>query len=240
MTKKRSLITTLVAGLAISSIAGMAVGPTLAQPPAAQEPASGQPPKEAQLKDAYETARLHPKLKTFVSLIDAAGLTETLHGKGPYTILAPVNDAFDRMSASTVADWKRPENKEKLVSLLQSHIIAGKYTSGDLANQEDKVVLRTIGGTPVMLTKLPRPRFNNTAGIYAPDIPVENGVIHVIDAVLVPASGADTKSMDPQWSRGTMRGGMPRPFDEPEKDRSKPTPANPTPANLDNPNRPYF
>lgn len=239
MTKKRSLLTTLVAGLAISGIAGVAVLPTLAQPPV-QEPASGQPPAQEKPKDAYETARLNPRLKTFVSAIDAAGLADTLRGKGPYTILAPANSAFATLPPNVLADLQNPANKEKLAAVLKYHILVGKYTTGDLANQEDKTLLRTLNGTPVKLTKLPRAKFNDNVNVVNADIPAENGVIYVVDAVLMPPAGAEAKPEEPAKPDDPTKPAEPDPNkpDPGKPDPNNPTPANPDPANSDNPNKP--
>jgi uncharacterized surface protein with fasciclin (FAS1) repeats len=114
--------------------------------------------------------------------VGAAGLAETLKGDGPFTVFAPTNAAFAALPAGTVESLLLPENKDKLVSILTYHVVAGKVMSTDLSNdmtattvQGGDVKIMTEGGVTV-----------NGANVTTADIEASNGVIHVIDAVILP------------------------------------------------------
>jgi uncharacterized surface protein with fasciclin (FAS1) repeats len=118
---------------------------------------------------------------TLVAAVDAAGLVETLSGEGPFTVFAPTNDAFDALPEGVLDALLLPENEAVLTSILTYHVVAGEVTSdqitdGDVATVEGQnVTLSTEGGVTV-----------NDANVTTADIDASNGVIHVIDAVLLP------------------------------------------------------
>jgi uncharacterized surface protein with fasciclin (FAS1) repeats len=121
---------------------------------------------------------------TLVAAVQAAGLVETLSSAGPFTVFAPINDAFAKLPAGTVETLLKPENKETLTSILTYHVIAGRTLKAD------KVVKRTSiktaqGGIVRIVVKDGKVMINN-ANIITTDIVASNGVIHVIDAVLLP------------------------------------------------------
>jgi uncharacterized surface protein with fasciclin (FAS1) repeats len=120
--------------------------------------------------------------KTLVAAVKAAGLAEALSGPGPFTVFAPTDDAFAKLPPGTVDTLLKPENKEKLKAILLYHVVAGKVLSTDLKagsvktlNGED-VTIDLSGGAPKV----------NDATVIKADIPASNGVIHVIDTVLLP------------------------------------------------------
>ncbi|MBD2770454.1 fasciclin domain-containing protein [Hymenobacter sp. BT664] len=133
---------------------------------------------------------------TLVAAVKAAGLVETLQGKGPFTVFAPVNDAFENLPAGTVETLLKPENKATLTKVLTYHVIAGNMTADKLMSAikagKGKASLKTVsGGTlvasmngahNVVLTD----ESGNTASISTYDVMQSNGVIHVIDKVLLP------------------------------------------------------
>jgi uncharacterized surface protein with fasciclin (FAS1) repeats len=121
---------------------------------------------------------------TLVAAVQAAGLVETLSSAGPFTVFAPINDAFAKLPAGTVETLLKPENKETLTSILTYHVIVGRTLKAD------KVVKRTSiktaqGGIVRIVVKDGKVMINN-ANIITTDIVASNGVIHVIDAVLLP------------------------------------------------------
>jgi uncharacterized surface protein with fasciclin (FAS1) repeats len=132
---------------------------------------------------------------TLVAAVKAAGLVETLEGPGPFTVFAPVNAAFDKLPAGTVETLLKPENKDQLVKVLTYHVVAGKVSSADLVKMirkgHGKAELKTVeGGTltatlmggKVMLTD----EKGGMATVTIADVYQSNGVIHVVDSVLLP------------------------------------------------------
>ena len=128
---------------------------------------------------------------TLVTAVDAAGLTGTLNGGGPFTVFAPVNDAFAALPAGTVDTLLAPENQAQLTSVLTYHVVPSKVLSSDLS---DGMTVTTVQGQPltvgvqgneVTLTDAS----GNTASVVQADVEAGNGVVHVIDHVLLPAAG---------------------------------------------------
>jgi uncharacterized surface protein with fasciclin (FAS1) repeats len=131
-------------------------------------------------------------LATLTKAIQAAGLTETLSGKtsGPYTLFGPINSAFTRLPAGTVDSLLKPENKAQLTTLLKNHVVAGRLTKEDLLKLKEGDELPTLAGTKLKVGALVRgtPAIGG-AGVTSADILTDNGVIHIINAVLVPPAG---------------------------------------------------
>ncbi len=132
--------------------------------------------------DIVDTAVGAGTFTTLVAAVGAAGLVDTLKGEGPFTVFAPTDEAFAALPAGTVEDLLKPENKDKLAAILTYHVVAGKVMSGDLTEgmmapsvQGGELTITLDGGAKV-----------NGANITAADIEATNGVIHVIDAVLLP------------------------------------------------------
>ncbi|MEP3631486.1 MAG: fasciclin domain-containing protein [Shimia thalassica] len=133
-------------------------------------------------KDIVDTAVGAGSFSTLVAAVQAAGLVDTLKGEGPFTVFAPTDEAFAALPEGTVASLLLPENKDQLVSILTYHVVAGKVMSSDLSNnmmaptvQGSDVKIMTEGGVTV-----------NGANVITADIKASNGVIHVIDAVILP------------------------------------------------------
>ena len=128
-----------------------------------------------------EGAQGNSDFSTLVAAVVAAGLAETLSGEGPFTVFAPTNAAFEALPAGLLEKLLLPDNKETLVKILTYHVIPSKVLAADVADGEVTTVegstfeISTMGGVKV-----------NTANVTATDVPASNGVIHVIDAVLVP------------------------------------------------------
>jgi uncharacterized surface protein with fasciclin (FAS1) repeats len=120
---------------------------------------------------------------TLVAAVTAAGLVETLSGTGPFTIFAPTNAAFAALPAGTVEDLLKPENKEKLTSILTYHVVAGNVMSAQLSDGQ-KVV--TLNGQELTVAIKDGVVTINGAKVVAADLAGSNGVIHVVDGVILP------------------------------------------------------
>ena len=133
--------------------------------------------------DIVETAINAGSFGTLVAAVEAADLVETLQSPGPFTVLAPTDDAFAALPDGLVDCLLLPENKEALSSILTYHVISGAVMSGDLADGD----VPTVQGENVTVDLTDGVKFNNATVIQA-DVEASNGVIHAIDAVLVPPS----------------------------------------------------
>ena len=138
--------------------------------------------------DIVDIAASNPNFSTLVAAIQAAGLETALRGDGPFTVFAPTNAAFDALPAGTLDTLLLPENKDQLTSILTYHVVPGSYTSGDVLGQ--RVDVATLNGATVTVDgtggKLDAAVRVNDANVTNPDIFASNGVIHVIDKVLIP------------------------------------------------------
>jgi uncharacterized surface protein with fasciclin (FAS1) repeats len=119
---------------------------------------------------------------TLVAAVKAAGLVETLQGKGPFTVFAPTDSAFAKLPAGTVENLLKPENKEKLVAILTYHVVPGKVMAADVKTMKAKTVngkelsIKVEGGSVTV----------DNAKVIKTDVAASNGVIHVIDTVVLP------------------------------------------------------
>jgi uncharacterized surface protein with fasciclin (FAS1) repeats len=124
-----------------------------------------------------------PNFKPLVAAVKAAGLVDTLNGKGPFTVFAPTDAAFAKLPAGTLDSLLKPENKDKLKAILLYHVVAGKVLSTDLKAGN----VKTVEGQDVKIDLKDGVHVNDAKVVKA-DIAASNGVIHVIDAVLIPPS----------------------------------------------------
>jgi uncharacterized surface protein with fasciclin (FAS1) repeats len=137
----------------------------------------------ARAADIVDTAVAAGSFKTLVAAVQAAGLVETLKGKGPFTVFAPTDEAFAKLPAGTVENLLKPENKAKLQALLTYHVVPGKVMASDIkpgtmaATTVQGGKVNVMGGSSVMV---------NDAKVVKADIGADNGVIHVIDKVIMP------------------------------------------------------
>lgn len=145
-------------------------------------------------KDIIANAANSKDHTTLVAAVKAAGLVETLQGAGPFTVFAPTNAAFEKLPAGTVDMLLKPENKAKLTDVLTYHVVAGKHDSAALkamaVKGNGKAELKTVNGAPLWIVwqdgKLwLRDGKGMNAGITTPDVYQSNGVIHVIDTVVM-------------------------------------------------------
>jgi len=134
-------------------------------------------------KDIVDTAAAAGDFTTLVAAVKAAGLVETLKGPGPYTVFAPTDEAFAKLPAGTVEDLLKPENKDQLVAVLTYHVVPGKIMAADIAGKRAEVT--TVQGSMLDVDATFGVMVDN-AHVVAADIETSNGVIHVIDAVVLP------------------------------------------------------
>ncbi len=138
---------------------------------------------QAGSKDIVDTAAGAGQFNTLVAAVKAAGLVDTLKGTGPFTVFAPTDEAFAKLPDGTVDDLLKPENKEKLVAILTYHVIPGKVMSGDIAGKKTDV--KTVQGSNIAVDATKGVKVDN-AKVTKADIAASNGVIHVIDTVVMP------------------------------------------------------
>lgn len=141
-------------------------------------------PTEAPVQaDIVDTAIQAGSFNTLVAAVQAAGLEDTLRSEGPFTVFAPTDAAFAKLPAGTVESLLLPENKPKLVSILTYHVLSGAVLSTDIAGKSLNVA--TFEGSMVSIDATNGVKINN-ASVVAADIATSNGVIHVIDTVIMP------------------------------------------------------
>lgn len=133
--------------------------------------------------DIVDVAASNDQFSTLVAAVQAGGLVETLKGDGPFTVFAPTNAAFAKLPAGTVESLLEPENRAQLVSILTYHVVPGAVTSDQLAGQ--RLTVETVQGQTVHIDGRDGVTVNG-ANVTTADITASNGVIHVIDEVLLP------------------------------------------------------
>lgn len=136
--------------------------------------------------DIVDTAMSAGNFSTLTAALGAAGLIEALKSDGPFTVFAPTDDAFAKIPPQTLAELLQPQNKEKLIAILTYHVVPGKVTSHEVANLNSAT---TIQGQALTISKQNGVKIDD-AKVIAPDVEATNGVIHVIDTVLTPATAA--------------------------------------------------
>ncbi len=134
-------------------------------------------------KNIVEIAAGADDFSTLVAAVKAAGLVETLTGDGPFTVFAPTNEAFAKLPEGTVESLLKPENKEKLIAVLKYHVVPGKVMAADVIKLSEAETAQ--GGKVKIMTKDGKVMVDN-ATVVKTDIAASNGVIHVIDTVILP------------------------------------------------------
>ncbi len=177
----------LVAGIVL--VVGVAASPSFA----AVKMVGGAPMYPS--KNIVQNAVNSKDHTTLVAAVKAAGLVDTLSGPGPFTVFAPTNKAFAKLPKGTVEDLVKPENKDKLTAILTYHVVAGKLTAADLMQQirdgGGKAELKTVQGESLTVTKAGKglditDAKGDVAHVTIADVLQSNGVIHVINTVLIP------------------------------------------------------
>ena len=139
--------------------------------------------KAKRASDIVDTAVAAGSFKTLAAALEAADLVETLKGDGPFTVFAPTDDAFAKLPKGTVEDLLKPENKEKLASILTYHVVAGRILAADVVKLSKA---KTVQGSKVKIRVKDGKVYVDDAQVTATDIKAANGVIHVIDSVILP------------------------------------------------------
>ena len=173
-TRQASPFRLLAAALALGLAAPLAIA---GQPAAAQA-------KPAQAKaDIVDTAIAAGQFDTLAAALTAAGLVDTLKGKGPFTVFAPTDEAFAALPAGTVETLLKPENKDKLIAILTYHVVPGRYPAARVVGLNEAA---TVNGDTVDIRASGGAVMVDGANVVAADVTATNGVIHVIDKVLMP------------------------------------------------------
>ena len=162
----------------ISSIAAALIfGAGLAQ----DEPVRPVVPKELP-KDVLEILASRPDLSLFASAVKASGMDMTLRREGPWTVLAPTNDAFRALPAGTMTEWSKPENRGMLADVIEYHVIRGKMPTSEVTTAD----VTTLQGTRVVLKKADGIVWVGRGEVVVGDLQGTNGIVHVINMVLEP------------------------------------------------------
>jgi uncharacterized surface protein with fasciclin (FAS1) repeats len=134
-------------------------------------------------EDIVSKAVSSGQFKTLATALEAADLVDTLKGSGPFTVFAPTDDAFAKLPAGTVENLLKPENKDELVAILTYHVVPSKVMAADVVKMDEA---KTVNGKMLNIKKEGNAVMVNDAKVTATDIAASNGVIHVIDTVILP------------------------------------------------------
>ena len=134
-------------------------------------------------KDIVDTAVAAGNFKTLAAALQSAGLVDTLKGPGPFTVFAPTDEAFAKLPAGTVNDLLKPENHDKLVAILTYHVVSGDVMAKDVVKLRDA---KTVNGKEIKIMTEGGKVMADNATVIKADVVCSNGVIHVIDSVLIP------------------------------------------------------
>lgn len=135
--------------------------------------------------DIVDTAVAAGKFDTLAAALEAAGLVDTLKGDGPFTVFAPTDEAFAALPDGTVESLLKPENRDKLIAILTYHVVPGKVTASDVVKLDSA---ETVNGADLAIAVEDNSVKINDATVIMADIAASNGVIHVVDKVILPAS----------------------------------------------------
>jgi uncharacterized surface protein with fasciclin (FAS1) repeats len=141
--------------------------------------------KKADSKDIVDTAVAAGQFQTLAAALGAADLVETLKGEGPFTVFAPTDEAFAKLPEGTVESLLKPENRDQLIAILTYHVVPGKVLAADVVELSKA---QTVNGQEVSIKVADGGVYINNAAVVATDIAASNGVIHVIDTVILPGS----------------------------------------------------
>lgn len=194
-------------GLTVGTCAAMAAAFTdsscsaSAKAKTAQHVALGAMSSEVVASDIVDTAIAAGSFKTLVAAVQAAGLVDALKSDGPFTVFAPTDAAFAKLPAGTVETLLKPENRKQLTSILLYHVVPGKVESGDVLRRGGAT---TLNGQRIAFSKRGSAVMIGSASLATADISCSNGVIHVIDTVILPASDDIVQTADKVGSFSTL------------------------------------
>ena len=169
-----------------ASLLALSASVSIAPPAAQAAPAPKAPSTAAAKSTIVETAVAAGSFKTLVAAVQAAGLVETLNGKGPFTVFAPTDEAFAKLPAGTLEMLLKPENKAKLAAILTYHVVPGAVKAADVVKLKNA---GTVNGQRVDIKVDGAKVMVDGANVVTTDIACSNGVIHVIDSVILPVDG---------------------------------------------------
>lgn len=155
---KAIVLATLIAGMAFTSVS-------------------------SQSKDIVDTAVANGSFKTLAAALKAAGLVETLKGAGPFTVFAPTDAAFAKLPAGTIETLLKPENKDRLRRVLTYHVVPGRVAAADVTKMNSA---KAVSGDNLTIAVKNGKVMINSANVVTPDVGASNGIIHVIDTVILP------------------------------------------------------
>ncbi len=138
---------------------------------------------KAETQDIVEVAVGAGQFTTLAAALEAADLIDTLKGEGPFTVFAPTDDAFAALPAGTVESLLKPENRDQLIAVLTYHVVPGKVVAADVVKLDEA---KTVNGASVRISTMDGSVYVNDAEVVAADVDASNGVIHVIDSVILP------------------------------------------------------
>jgi transforming growth factor-beta-induced protein len=185
--KSRLLFGLIVMSLVLAACAPQAT-PTAA-PTAMPEPTAAPTEAPAEPQTIVDIAVADGRFTTLVAAVQAAGLAETLSGDGPFTVFAPTDDAFAALPAGTLDELLKPENKQQLTDILLYHVVPGKVMAADVTGLDGKMADTALEGKQIGIkVDMGSVYLNENTKVIITDIEASNGVIHVIDTVLLPAS----------------------------------------------------
>ena len=151
----------------------------------AAQATAGHHAKDGKSKDIVDVAVAAGQFKTLAAALQAADLVDTLKGDGPFTVFAPTDEAFAKLPPGTVESLLKPENRDQLVAILTYHVVPGKVAAADVVKLDEA---KTVNGKDVQITVADDGVRIDNANVIMTDIDASNGVIHVIDTVIIPNS----------------------------------------------------
>jgi uncharacterized surface protein with fasciclin (FAS1) repeats len=169
--------------LRISNILGLAVVAQFVLAVVASHAVAGHHGKAK--KDIVDTAVAAGQFETLAAALGAADLVDTLKGDGPFTVFAPTDEAFAKLPEGTVENLLKPENRDQLIAILTYHVVPGKVKAADVVKLTEA---KTVNGKSVSIKVSDKGVMVDNAKVIATDIKASNGVIHVIDTVIIPAT----------------------------------------------------
>ena len=152
-------------------------------------------------RDIVDTLTRADAFKAFSSALRAAGLVGTLRGNGPFTVFVPTDEAFAKLSERTLQDWLRPRSKAKLKGILAYHVVPGRFPAAEIIKSSSA---KTVQGSGLTIRFESNRMHVNNALVVQADIPCDNGVIHVLDTVVIPqVTSAARASRGPRRLNGS-------------------------------------